>query len=596
MNNKDIETLSVNAVRECITITDHLEQSISDNDKEPSWDGSIIIYGDKKGDKSKILGKVPVQVKGKRESKQSKNEISYKMKVSDLRNYLTDGGCFLFMVYINPNNMKKKIYYNALTPIKLERILENVVEQKTKSIRLKNFPLDNNKKENILLNFHNDCKRQTSFRRIDYIEIEEIGKIKSIEEIIIPLASITKPVSYKMLLENEIYFYAKKEGNSTLIPINALPKVNTISNYIDCNISIDNKTYYDKMRIIRKIDGITLCIGESLKLIFKDMEDKFKICYEISDKARILAKDLDFNLKMLEAGYFKINDEEIAIDKDKIVYENYDTEKLNQNLAFAKDVVKVLDILGCDDDICLDDLDEKDMNYLNMLIDAFIYDKSIKGIDNLKSPVSYVCVGGLKFYLYFEETKTKNEYKVYNFFDKYLPATYCEKDNKDNSYDVSQFVILNKNDFLTASNINFDKVISDFKIIKHNSMTFSTANYYILELLAAADIAEGKRKEIILEACKDFALWIKEAPDDELEDEIKTMNLLQVYKRQRDLTDEEKDELYKILENNSNNKQYMVGAYLLLGQQRQAERFFNKMSKDERNNFKEFPIYHFWNE
>ncbi|KGF05282.1 DUF4365 domain-containing protein [Anaerococcus lactolyticus] len=596
MNNKDIETLSVNAVRECITITDHLEQSISDNDKEPSWDGSIIIYGDKKGDKSKILGKVTVQVKGKRESKQSKNEISYKMKVSDLRNYLTDGGCFLFMVYINPNNMKKKIYYNALTPIKLERILENVVEQKTKSIRLKNFPLDNNKKENILLNFHNDCKRQTSFRRIDYIEIEEIGKIKSIEEIIIPLVSITKPVSYKMLLENEIYFYAKKEGNSTLIPINALPKVNTISNYIDCNISIDNKTYYDKMRIIRKIDGITLCIGESLKLIFKDMEDKFKICYEISDKARILAKDLDFNLKMLEAGYFKINDEEIAIDKDKILYENYDTEKLNQNLAFAKDAVKVLDILGCDDDICLDDLDEKDMNYLNMLIDAFIYDKSIKGIDNLKSPVSYVCVGGLKFYLYFEETKTKNEYKVHNFFDRYLPSTYCKNGNKSESFDVSQFVILNKNDFLTASNIDFDKIVLDFKKVKHNSITFSIANDFLLELLAAADIAERKRKVKILEACNNFALWIKEAPDDELEDEIKTMNLLQVYKRQRDLTDEEEDELYEILENNSDNKQYMVGAYLLLGQQRQAERFFNKMSNDERNKFKEYPMYHFWNE
>lgn len=596
MNNKDIETLSVNAVRECITITDHLEQSISDNDKEPSWDGSIIIYGDKKGDKSKILGKVPVQVKGKRESKQSKNEVSYKMKVSDLRNYLIDGGCFLFLVYINPVNMKKKIYYSALTPIKLERILENVVKQKSKSIRFKTFPLDNNKKEDLLLNFHHDCKRQTSFKRNDYIEIEELGKINSIEEIIIPFASIIKPLSYKTLLENEIYFYAKLKDNSTLIPVNALPKVNTISNSIDCNISIDDKTYYDNMRIVRKIDGITLCIGESLKLIFKDNEEKFKISYESSDTARVVAKDLEFSLKILGAGYFKINDEEITIDKDKIMYDNFYIDEARQDLELSKDVVKCLDTLKCEEDIHFGELKEQDWAHLNILINAFVYNENIKGLGIMKSIIRYIYVGKHKFFLYFKQIDSKDEYKVYNFFDIHLPSEYSDKSNNIESFDVSQFVILSKQDFLTCNNIDFNKILLDFKNIKHSDETFSTANYFLLELLSAADIADGKRNEKILKVCEDFALWIKEAPDDELEDEIKTINLLQVYKRQRDLSDEEEDELYEILENNSDNNQYMVGAYLLLGQQRQAERFFNKMSKDERNDFKEYPIYHFWKE
>lgn len=597
INNNDIESLAVMAVKTSLIDTEYLQQDISENDKTPSWDGSVFIYNENKGDKSKILGKVPVQVKGKGEKNHTKNEVSYSMDVSDLRNYLNDGGCLLFVVYIDPNNKTKhKIYFNTLTPVKLKKILKNIKKQKTKSIRLKTFPFDSDKKEDIFRNFYYDCKRQRSINANDYIDFDKIGKMKNIEEIRIPFSSNSKSDPYKTILENEIYLYVKPKDFSTLIPVNALPKINSISSLIDCNISVNNIIYYDKIKTIREIDGVTLCIGESLKLIFKDKEDKFEISYESSDKARVLAKDLEFNLKMMEAGYFKINDEELTIDKDKIVYENYNTEKLNQNLAFAKDVVKVLDILGCDDDICLDDLDKKDMNYLNMLIDAFLYDKSIGGINNLKNPVSYVCVGELKFYLYFEETESKNEYKVYNFFDKYLPATYCEKGNKDNSYDISQFVILNKNDFLTASNVDFDKIILDFKNIKHNRMTFSNANYYLLELLSAADIAVGKRKEKILKACEDFALWIKEAPDDELEDEIKTMNLLQVYKRQRDLTDEEEDELYDIVENNSDNNQYMVGAYLLLGQQRQAERFFNKMSKEDQKDFKEYPIYNFWEE
>lgn len=595
INNNDIESLAVMAVKSSLIDTKHLQADIYENDKTPSWDGSVFIYDENKGNKSNILGKVPVQVKGKGEKNHTKNEVSYSMDVSDLRNYVNDGGCLLFVVYIDPNNKTKhKIYFNTLTPVKLKKILKNIKKQKTKSIRLKTFPFDSDKKEDIFRNFYYDCKRQRSINANDYIDFDKIGKMKNIEEIRIPFLSSYKSDPYKTILENEIYFYAKPKDLSTLIPVNALPKINSISNLIDCNISVNNIIYYDKIKMIKEIDGITICIGESLKLIFKDGEDVFKISYENSDKARVLAKDLEFNLKMMEAGYFKIYDEEIAIDKDKIVNENYDIEKLSKNLAFAKDVVKVFDILGCDEDICLDKLEEQDRKNLNMLIDVFLYDKNVGGINNLKNPLSYVYVNDLKFYLYFEETKTKNKYKVYNFFDKSLETRTSYENKENEEFAISQFIVLNKKDFLTASNIDFDKIILDFKNIKHNSMTFSNANYYLLELLAAADIAEGKRKEKILKACEDFALWIKEAPDDELEDEIKTMNLLQVYKRQRDLNDEEEDELYEILENNYDNNQYMVGAYLLLGQQRQAERYFNKMSKEDQDDFKKYPIYHFW--
>ena len=104
------------------------------------------------------------------------------MKVSDLRNYFNDGGCFLFVVYINPGNTQEtKIYYNALTPIKLKNILKNVSKQKNKSLKLKAFPTENAKKEIILKNFYMDCKRQTSFNLNDYIQLDQIGKIDKIE-------------------------------------------------------------------------------------------------------------------------------------------------------------------------------------------------------------------------------------------------------------------------------------------------------------------------------------------------------------------------------------------------------------------------------
>ena len=90
MNSRDIETFSVNAVKDSITASDRLEEFISDNDKEPFWDGSIKIYREKKGIKRNSIGEVRVQVKGKEDEDHTKDEISYNMDIIDLKYYLNN--------------------------------------------------------------------------------------------------------------------------------------------------------------------------------------------------------------------------------------------------------------------------------------------------------------------------------------------------------------------------------------------------------------------------------------------------------------------------------------------------------------------------
>ena len=38
---KAIETLSVDAVKNSIVMSDYLDQFIAENDREPSWDGTV---------------------------------------------------------------------------------------------------------------------------------------------------------------------------------------------------------------------------------------------------------------------------------------------------------------------------------------------------------------------------------------------------------------------------------------------------------------------------------------------------------------------------------------------------------------------------
>ena len=47
LSTKQIETFSVNAVRDSLSLTDFLDPFIADNDKEPSWDGHVYIYESK---------------------------------------------------------------------------------------------------------------------------------------------------------------------------------------------------------------------------------------------------------------------------------------------------------------------------------------------------------------------------------------------------------------------------------------------------------------------------------------------------------------------------------------------------------------------
>ena len=54
MSKDDIETLSANAVENSCAKTQYLTASLRKRDKEPSWDGEIYIYNDKRKKKEDI--------------------------------------------------------------------------------------------------------------------------------------------------------------------------------------------------------------------------------------------------------------------------------------------------------------------------------------------------------------------------------------------------------------------------------------------------------------------------------------------------------------------------------------------------------------
>ena len=590
LNSDDIETLSVDAVKKSIITAPFLSPYINEKDKEPSWDGKIYIYKNNTKTKSEMLGRIPVQVKGKQVTDFPKNEISYSMQTSDLRNYLYDGGAVLFVVYIN-EQQETKIYYSELTPLKIRFILNDKKGKKSKTVKLKVFPEDGNKKSTILFNCLENCKKQASFHDSKLYTIDELLKEGVLESLSIPFSSVGNDDPQNTLLTNEVYIYAKIKGSNILHPIEVLPQKLFTQQILNNNIVINGTVFYNCYTMIKTADSTTFKFGESFTIEFTEKaSSSCKIHYKNSNKVRVLAKDLDFLLSYIDNGYFEINGKKHPLNYKKASISSFDKQTEYKRLEFAKRTVQVLDLLNCKEDLDLSTLTDEDFQVLNILAVALIDKKPIRGLKENLNPISTIKVGDLKFAIVLENYKDeKGVYFIYDFFKSKLNVTY--KDEQGKTHQTSQYSLLDSNNLLEINNLKADALLPSFKLIKKRQ-SFDRENWFLLDLLKAYDKSNGERKDL-LNTAHDFAVWLKDNAKD-IDNEIKELNYLQVVKRQRPLNIMEINKLWKMAENSKIQDIFKVAIYLLLDQQIPAEGYFAKLTEEQQSEFKNYPMYHFW--
>ena len=591
MNQKAIETISVNAVRDSIVMSGYLDQFIPDNDKEPFWDGSVYIYKTKEHKKENFTGRMPVQVKGKECKDLSKSEISFSVDLVDLKGYLTEGGTVFFVVYIANNGLLKKIYYNALTPIKIRMILESAKGQKTKTIKFKEFPTDNDEKANVFFSCYQNCQMQTSFSDAKLFSLEELRKEVDIESLTIPLSGVKINKDPQMaLVKNEVYVYANVKGSSIPQPLNFIPQNLHTSQEISTKITINGKLFYSKVTIVKSAKTIEYQIGESLKLTTINGTNELKINYTSSDKIQTLALDLDFMLSYIEAGYFESEGHKFPFNFDSADFSNFDVEEQKKILEVAKRANETLKILGCKKPLSIKDLTDVDWRNIERLNAAFIDNKPAEGLKENLPPVCMMKIGNLNIVIALQKQDgNKNAYEIKDFFATEMLAVY--QSGEDEQRPISQYAVLTAEDLIKADNVKCDVFLPSFQKVEKHEGTFERANWFLLDLITVYDKTGNKE---FLNTAKDFAEWISTSTDDEMPYHIKTLNLLQVIKRTRKLNEEEIKTLYKIAAEKDVQDSTMVGVYLLLDQQVPAEMFFAKMDPNEQTEFMKYPIYHFW--
>jgi hypothetical protein len=166
--------------------------------------------------------------------------------------------------------------------------------------------------------------------------------------------------------------------------------------------------------------------------------------------------------------------------------------------------------------------------------------------------------------------------------------------NSEVPFQVPPFSWLEQKGYVMFDNIPYEKIINSYeKYTSIDKRVLLQANLDLLEMIKASDELLMKslnsKREHVLNVSLSFSQWLMGVNEDSTLVNIHHINELQIKKRMRPLTDEEKSSLLRLTQ--SDDLMIKAAAYILLDNKDIAEYIVTQMEDEDRNVFTTFPIY-----
>lgn len=593
----DLEKLATSAIEKEIAKTDLLSSFINSGDREPCWDGHIYIHEDKKKTKKNIK-KVAAQVKGKAvRTRDAKRTISYPISCDDLRAYMMNGGTVFFVVYLNKDTGDVlQIYYVSLLPVMVKKLLDEKKSQRTISVKFHKFPADNARKTELFLNFYEESKKQVSFAGKDLPNVDDLIKKGLLENISFSYTGLGACPDTRLLPKiidgKSLTLYANIKGGTAPIPIEYFDEITNITTSKDTNIPISVKghIYYDKVKTIATADTIEQQIGSSVKIIAPNVDKvdssiKIHLNINLTGTLTEQIEALEFIIALVDNEAFNFGDAEFPAKFPQSELDRMEAYNFPEMLSNRKHIKEVLDSMNVKKDLELSKCTSDDIDNLMRIVNSIGDHRIIRGEIDEKNPGQKIKIANLTVAVVY--IKANGGYRIYDFFGNRFDVKWAPEGMEP--VEVSQFMMMRPDDYLTLDNLDLEKVVENFKIIPPSTTHFELSNNCMLSMLNAYDKAPNPE---LLNAARQMNVWLGQHTDF-LSSEIVTLNRLQIELRERPLEFSEKQELYTIATTAKDEFQ-RLGAFLLLDEQEEARKIFDTLDEDRLNLFKGFPIYKFY--
>lgn len=586
MNSNKTEKIGVNAIRNIVLECPKLDEDIPTGDRAPSWDGEILVYNNEEQKKDQLDGKVPVQVKGMKVSKFENKPLKYKLCKADLENYLKSNGAIFFVVeYITFN--KIRVNYLMLLPIDIRDILSEMGTQKTKKKIFNRLPGDSRAFEHLCRNFLFHSKKQNlPLLNIDDAKYDIIGGEVLAED---------DEIFTEYLLENGTYAYGYVKELGLQIPLYKID-VSHISEEDNLNVGVNKKPYYDKVVRKKEKDKITLLFGKSFKIIFPKEEGGeigakgINVSFRENGNLQERIKDCNFMLEIVKHRAIEFNNR--AVDLNAIGQEEDFVKGLPTHIKDLEEIKETFKILNVNFNLTYEELSKEDHKHMLILRDLILR-KDYSILDRMRIKNSRklnIRIGDKQILLLV--FNIEGEWKVYDLFDyKGIESNFRIAAN---SLDPTQkpvphsiYIGLTVEMLLGVSNLNVTNIKESIFAVDYNlPETIDLSTNFLLNIIKAYD--RDKNRKELLELAQEISHYLVAVGKGK---GIYLINMMQITKRVRDLTDEEIEKLIELRSSSEINDELLCGILILLESYSEFKVNFRKLTANQKDRFKNYPIF-----
>lgn len=582
MNSNNIEKRAVNAVEDYFAKIERIDSTISRGDKEPSWDGFLYLYSDDSMKKDLLIGRIPVQVKGKQG--EFVESLSYSVKTSDLRNYMREGGCIYFVVLIN-GQQECKIFYRMLTPVELQNILKGKEQQKSINVKMTTLEGSDDDVYYSLVDFYHDMKKQTG-NPIKALSLKELpnGNYDTFRFTLSGFDA-SKESLESFITRKAICLYVKStDANASDIPIQeGLCSLKIIQN-VNQAVSVNGTVFYNSFEKTNEKNKVILGIGHCLKVAF-DSQNPIEMSVNIKLEAtelKAIAQDVRFVLAAIENKSFKIADIQVDIPSDDESQKLYNL--LKGEYARLQRVEILLERLHVTKGLDLSTMQNVDWVTLKILMAGILDEKELT-LNVKESRLYNIKVGNLMLLLLVCQQKSGK----FRIFDYFTPPSALKLISPE-GYEASKYAVLGIDGYVRYDNIDFSNILPTISALKaKHEYVLDYARYEVFNMLKACGKLDddSKKRIILLNTSSDIIDWmIEEAKvaDEKLAYECYAY-LVKFLKNS--LTEEDIATLNGILYSDKDDYPLKANVALLLKNKSAFDVFYTKMTKEEIEGFKE---------
>lgn len=595
IDTKAIEEKALNHFKSFIEDSKVISQFIADNDKEPCWDGHLYLYADGIRDKEHLQGRVPIQIKGTEVGRFVTKKWKFKLEKADLKAYLEEP-TFFIVCQVKKDSKERMLFFRELLPDLVNKLLRDMGKNATRMTLFHPLTEDLKEFEDQLMVFLSNSKKMISFAHSKLLSMEEALK-KGVKEFsfIAPSKYVDRLQLMKYLSTHSSYIYAKISKELDVdMPLSNGPGRFIFQRDDDGEVRVGDKVYFKGYHNEIKDGRIIIKIGNVMTINMPmDNTDVEQATVKLTTKAKYLKESIneaEFGVALNDTGVLSVG----MLNLQMKVHEKEYVEELRQKLIRWKELDNVLEKLHVTKPFDLTAITDDQGKLIDLLIET-VGNGNMVNLPGQETTLLLLEIGNIKLLLWCAVGKD-GMCSIGDFFDRSIRIAY--KISEDETINVSPYSYLQLDKLWEkVDNIDFDNIISSAEeAARQHEYCYMMSNYDVLAMITAADALEKtdveRSKKLLEEALKLDEWLIGKEPKDEMRP-LHIINKMQIMKRQRELTADERQTLEDMLKNEFAGDMVKAGVYLLLDRQEEFQQLFETMQEDEKKSVKEFPIWRF---